>query len=238
MAVLVAALALGLTGCIVRRASEGGDRTESREVSDFDTVDFSGFGKVEVVQGDEYALELSGPTDLVDRIETEVHGSTLYIGRKPGWELWFWGFGDRSVDMVITVPELKQLRVAGAGEITIDGLSGESFEFDLSGAGSLKGSDLDLSELVIDMSGAGSAVLSGKADDQEIVISGAGEYDGKELESRTARIDMSGAGSAQVWATESLDIVAAGAGGVDYWGNPDVRQEVSGAGTVNDRGDK
>jgi len=236
--VLAVLLVLGLSGCIVRRASDTDTTTESRDVQDFTAVDFAGFGNLTIVQGDQYELELSGPTDLVDRIETEVHGDTLYIARDAKWEIWILGLGNRQVDITITVPELKELNVEGAGVVTIDELEGESFEFDLSGAGELRGADLKLGDLVVDMSGAGSAKLSGQVDTQKVVISGAGEYDAEDLESRMTTVDMSGAGSASVWATESLDVTAAGAGGVKYWGDPDVRQEVSGAGSVSDQGDK
>lgn len=235
---LVVALAFGMSGCIVRRASETDTTTESREVDEFSAVDFSGFGNIQVVQGDEYGLQLSGPTDLVDRIETEVRGDTLYIDRDGSWEIWILGMGNRQVDITITVPELKELKVEGAGLVNIDGLEGASFEFDLSGAGALEGKDLKLGELIVDMSGAGAATLSGQADVQKVAISGAGEYNAEELETRVTSVDMSGAGSADVWVTQTLDITADGAGTVNYWGDPDVRQEVSGAGTVHDQGDK
>jgi len=235
---LIVVLSLGLSGCIVRRASDTDTSTESRDVDGFNAIEFAGFGDVKIVQGDEYDVELSGPTDLVERITTEVHGDTLYIGRDSKWELWILGTGNRQVDIAITVPELEKIKVEGAGVVNIDGLEGESFEFDLSGAGELRGKDLNLTELVVDMSGAGSATLSGVAQTQQVVISGAGEYDAKELKSRKTSVDMSGAGSAMVWATETLDVEAAGAGGVKYWGDPDVRQEVSGAGSVSDQGDK
>jgi len=235
---LVVALAFGMSGCIVRRASDTDSTTESREVDEFSAVEFAGFGDLEVVQGDEYSLQLSGPTDLVDRIETEVRGDTLYIDRDGSWEIWILGMGDRQVDITITTPELKELKVEGAGVVNIDGLEGDSFEFDLSGAGQLQGRNLRLVELIVDMSGAGAADLTGMVDTQKVVISGAGEYNAKDLETRVTSVDMSGAGSANVWATETLDVSADGAGTVKYWGDPDVRQDVSGAGTVDHQGDK
>lgn len=238
LAALITVLALGLSGCIVRRAEDVDNRTETRNVSKFDEVDFSGYGRVEVVPGDTYELELNGPADLLNKIKTEVRGDTLYIGRDAGWEIWLFGMGDRKIDITITVPMLSRIKVAGAGDVIIDGMEADSFEFDLSGAGTLRGDDLRLGELLIDMSGAGSASLSGRVDDQEIVISGAGEYEGGDLESKRTRVDMSGAGNATVWATESLDIEASGAGSVKYWGDPDVNQDVSGAGTVHGLGDK
>lgn len=235
---LVAALVVGLSGCVLRRAEESEARTESRDVEAFDEVEFTGYGTLKIEQGPDYAVEVSGPGDEIDRLKTEVRGDTLVIGQEERFEFWLFGWGTREVEVRMTVPDLSKVQVSGAGDVNIDGLETESFEFRLSGAGQLTGRDLDLGELVVEMSGAGRAELSGAADSQEIVISGAGEYDAADLETRDTRIDMSGAGTATVWAEDTLDVKASGAGSVNYYGNPDVDSDVSGAGTLDDRGDR
>lgn len=236
---LVAVLAVGTSGCVIRRAESSERTVDTRDVGEFGSVDFEGFGDLTIVQGSAYEVELSGPADLVEKTSTEVHGSTLEIKRDARWEVWILGSGNRHVDVTITVPdELEELSVAGAGTVNIDGYEGKSFRFELSGAGSLEGEDVKLEDLVVDMSGAGQADLSGVVDEQEVTISGAGEYKAEDLESEITRIDMSGAGAATVWATKTLDIKASGAGDVKYWGDPDVTQEVSGAGSVKGLGDK
>ena len=236
MASLIAALVLGLSGCVLSPVEAAEDRTESRDVSGFDAVDFAGIGNLEVVQGSRYELELSGSGDVLDRVRTEVSGDTLRIDSDNGWWPWLFRSNVESIDVKLTVPELSRLEVSGLGEVNIDEFAGDSFEFRLSGAGELQGRNIDFDELVVELSGAGKVDLSGRARSQEIRISGAGEYDARDLESADALVVMSGAGSAKIWATDTLDAEASGAGSVDYWGDTNVTSDVSGAGSIHDRG--
>ena len=238
LVMLIVTVAAALSGCVVRRAEDTETRSETRTVSGFDEVEFSGYGSLDIVQGDRFELELTGPADLVERTETEVKGDTLFIGQKASWTFWLFNVGSRKIDVRLVVPELSAVEVSGAGDVTIDGLEGDSFEFRLSGAGELSGSDLDLDELTVDMSGAGKTELDGTADNQDITVSGAGEFDGRDLKGRDVRIEMSGAGKATVWAEDDLEIQASGAGSVEYYGNPNVTSDLSGVGSVEDRGER
>lgn len=237
VAVVVAALALGLSGCIVRRVEIEEPRSESRPIDGFDEVSFSGYGDLTVKEGSRYDVEIRGPQSALDRVKTEVRGDTLYIEWQNGWFSW-WQFSDSKLDIVVTTPSITRLELSGAGEVTMDGFSGDEFTFDLSGAGSFDAQDIEFDELLITMSGAGSADVSGVVKSQSVSISGAASYDARDLESRTAEVEMSGAGSATVWAADRLDIELSGAGSVEYYGNPKITQDVSGLGSVQGRGER
>lgn len=238
VAMMVAVLAVGLSGCIVRRVESGPDRTESRDVSDFDEVSFSGYGTMTIKQGGRYSLKLSGPSEVVDRVSTEVRGDTLYIDWDTPRLSFFGPFTETDLNIELTVPDLSLVEVDGAGSVEIDGLETERFGFELAGAGELRLEDLDVEELTVDLSGAGSADISGKATDQSLTVSGAGSYDARDLESSSATVEMSGAGSAVVWAKDMLDVEVSGAGSVEYYGSPTVSQNISGIGSVNSRGSR
>lgn len=235
---LVVVVMLGSSGCVLRQVDSGAERTETREFPNFDSVDFSGFGRLEVEQSDEFGMELTGTETSLDRVVTEVRGDTLYIHHRTRWAPWFWDVRSQRLDIRLTVPELSRLTVAGAGEVTVDALEGDEFRFDISGAGDFTARDIDVRELRVTLSGAGSVRVSGSAEDQSVTISGAGNYDARDLESDTVRVDLSGASSATVWATESLDIKASGASSVDYYGDPEVSSDMSGAGSVTARGER
>lgn len=235
---LVGVLILGLSGCILRPAGSSESRTESRDVDGFDSVDFEGWGDLTIEQGNEFKMTVTGPEDLVKRLKTEVRGDTLRIYMEPRAEFWWFGFGNRSLDIAVTLPELKAFELDGAGTVDIDGVETEVLELDLSGAAELSATGLDVDELVLDMSGAGEAQVSGQARTQDIEISGAGNFDGGHLEGSDVTTVMSGAGSATVWATRNLDVVVSGAGSVKYYGDPDVNRETSGAGSIEGLGDR
>ena len=234
--VLVVMMIVGVSGCVVRPVDTGGTRTETRDVSGFDAIELSGFGSMHIEQGEDYEVELSGSESVLDRTETEVRGSTLRIGQYRQWSIWPFFTGPQRLDVRVTVPSLERVTVSGAGDVSIEGLEGERFEFRLSGAGDLTARDVDLDALRVELSGAGSARISGKARTQEVVLSGAGDYDGRDLESSDARVEVSGAGSVVVWAEERLDVQASGAGSVEYYGDPRVRSDVSGVSSVTGRG--
>lgn len=237
IAAMVAALALGLSGCIVRRVEIEKPSSESRRIDKFDAVSFSGYGGLTVKEGSRYDVEIDGPQSAVDRVKTEVRGDTLYIEWQDGWFGW-WRFSDSQLDIVVTTPSIERLELSGAGEVKMDGFTGDAFTFDLSGAGSLDAQDIEFDELSITLSGAGGADVSGVVGSQSVSISGAASYDARDLECRDADVEMSGAGSATVWATDRLDIRLSGAGSVDYYGTPKVTQDISGLGSVQGRGDR
>lgn len=238
LAVLAIVLVLALPGCIVRRVDSGDVRTESRDVEGFNQVVFDGYGNLTVEQGDTYSLELSGTQSVLDQVTTKVSGDRLYIDFSTGPRIWLFNIGEQRLDIKLTVPELTELEVNGAGDVTMDSIKGDKLEYRLSGAGKLSARDIEVRDLTIKMSGAGAAEVGGKATVQDISISGAGSYDARDLESRDAVVEMSGAGQAIVWATGTLDITASGAGSVEYYGNPDVTSNVSGAGSIHDRGSR
>jgi len=236
LAAMVVVLALGLSGCIVRRVDVGPDRSESRDVEGFEKVSFSGFGTLLITQGSGYELEVSGSSDVLDELRTEVRGDTLYIDwDTPRWTL-FRPLNDSELRMELTVPDLSEVDVDGAGEITVDGLETRELEIDLSGACQLWVNDLEAKSLTFELSGAGSAELSGRVSEQRAMISGAGSYNARDLESASTEVEMSGAGSAIVWAEDTLDVEVSGAGSVEYYGSPEVNQNISGLGSVSGRG--
>lgn len=236
--VLAAVLMLGLSGCILRPAGSSQEKTETPDLKDFDSIDFEGWGNLTIEQGDEFEVTITGPGDQVDRLKTEVRGDTLRMYMAPRAEFWLFTFGNRALDIHVTMPELTALEVDGAGMVEIDGVQTEAFELDLSGAADVQAHDLDVKELLVILSGAGTARMSGTAVTQDIEISGAGDFDGGDLEGRDVTLDMSGAASSRVWATSSLDVVVSGAGSVEYYGDPDVDRDISGAGTIDGLGDK
>ena len=234
--ILAVMMLVGVSGCVVRPTDTGSPRTETRDVSDFDAIELSGFGSMVIEQGEDYEVELSGPASVLERTDTEVRGGTLRIGQYRQWSIWPFFRGPQRLDVRVVTPSLERVTVSGAGDVSIDGLEGERFEFKLSGAGDLSARDVDLDRLVIELSGAGSARVTGTVDTQEVTLSGAGDYDGRDLESQNARVEVSGAGSVVVWAEERLDVRASGAGNVEYYGDPQVRSDVSGVSSVTGRG--
>jgi hypothetical protein len=209
LAVVALGAALGLEGCIVGTEKEGSgvEASESREVDSFSRISLSGAADVVVTVGEAQAVTVRGDDNLLGDVKTEVDDGRLKISED--------GQLDPKVGITveITVPDLEEVDVSGAGDVTVEGLRGEVFRVDVSGAGNVE--------------------ASGRVDRVEAEISGAGDVRLTELVARDATADISGAGSIRLHATESLTASVSGAGSVVYTGDPaKVETDVSGAGQV------
>ncbi|NTV37818.1 MAG: hypothetical protein HGA82_01265 [Anaerolineales bacterium] len=54
--------------------------SETRQVSGFTAVDFSGAGEVEIIQDGTESITIETDDDVMEHVTTEVHGGTLYVG--------------------------------------------------------------------------------------------------------------------------------------------------------------
>jgi hypothetical protein len=241
---VVAALSLVVGACtsigdLVDQANQivgsGVGATEERPVGAFDTIRFEALGDVHITIGTSESLTIEADDNLLERITSEVRGSTLVISLERGFAI----VPKHGVTYGITVPSLRLLDVSGVGDIEVGPIEAKEFKLDLSGVGDvwLTGVDVDL--LTIDYSGVGSVAARGVAVRQDVSLSGVGSYDGADLETRETTIAASGTGGATIWATDSVDITASGVGSVRYWGNPtDTSVTSSGIGGIESLGDR
>jgi hypothetical protein len=209
--------------------------TETREVSGFDAVVFSGAGEVEIIQDGTESISIETDDDVMQYVETEVRGGTLYVG------LEFHGipsFYPTKMNVTLHVADLTSISTSGAWSVQAGSIETGSLEARISGTGSIRIDLLTATDLDVDISGAGEMEIAGQVPSQRIGISGTGKYLAGDLQSETVRIDISGAGNATVWATESLDVTISGTGQVDYYGSPRVSLNESGSGDLTSLGDK
>jgi len=187
--------------------------TESRSVSNFDSISLSGSGDVIINQDGEESLTIETDDNVMQYITSEVRGGTLNLGTENLTS----GSPTRLV-FTVGVDDLTGLSISGSGNIKADGIQTDRLDVGVSGSGDLE--------------------LEGEATRQEIDISGSGKYRGGNLRSETADISVSGSGDVTVWAIDSLDVSVSGSGSVDYYGSPAVNSSTSGSGNVNSLGEK
>ncbi|MCC7352488.1 MAG: DUF2807 domain-containing protein [Anaerolineae bacterium] len=216
---------------------------ETREVSDFDRVVFSGFGELAIRQGEIESLTVEADDDIMPKIETRVSSGTLLIGYRHGGllDILNWTtlvIGGRSIRFNLTVKKLTGLECSGAGSTVAAALATDHLHLRLSGAGNITFDQLMAEKLEVELTGAGSINVSGKVTEQKSRCSGVGSYRAGSLESQKAAVRLSGAGSATVWAKDELDAEISGVGSVEYYGSPRVSQGVHGVGSVKSLGNR
>ncbi|MEZ4664556.1 MAG: head GIN domain-containing protein [Caldilineaceae bacterium] len=211
--------------------------TEERPVSDFTRVDFTGFGELTLVQGDNEALTIETDDNLLPYIKTSVSGDTLTIG----FARRFWlplVRPTQSIRYRLTVKTLDHLDFSGAGTVTAATLHADSLTLVESGAAEINLANLTANALTVEMSGSGSLGLAGEVTRQTVELSGLGSYAAGDLASQSAQINLSGVGEATLWVREQLDADMSGAGTIRYYGSPQVNASSSGIGAVKRLADK
>jgi len=218
------------------KAGSGNVVAETRDIEDFHAIELGYPAQVTVTQGSSVSVEIEADDNFLPGLQTRVRNDTLEIFYKTE-------NGERvnpskAVKITIIVKELDDVRIDGAGDVTVESIEADKLGISVSGAGDVDLKDITVNKLSVDLSGAGNVVASGDADQFDLTISGLGSFKGQDLHTKSTNIEMSGAGSAVVWVDDELDAQISGTGSIDYYGSPSVTKQVSGVGSISNKGDK
>ena len=218
-------------------AGSGVVKTETRQVSDFDSIDIDFPAEITVKQGKSESVTLEAEDNLLPQLALDVRDGTLHFENTE--RRWSERVNPtKPVLITITVVDLKQVQFSSAGKMLIDSLKTDSLELSVSGAGDLTLNDLDVNTLEFRLSGAGNIHVDGTTESLQVNISGFGNFNGGDLKSQDAAVNISGAGSATTWVEQELQARISGAGSINYYGDPNVSRTISGAGSINKAGTK
>jgi len=205
------------------------------DVEEFQGLRFKSVGRVYLLQGDACELKMEGNEDILRKIKTEVVDGVLSItfqSDAADWTGLSWIGKEHRIRYFVTVKELQEIDMAGAGTIHGETLQGDSLSLKHSGAGRLVLKDLHFTDLDVNLGGLGEIRLSGEVQSQHVDLSGAGSFHGEDLQSQEGQVAISGAGSARVWVEGSLKANVSGAGSIKYKGNPSLDQSNTGLGSI------
>lgn len=235
---ILSVLALTLSACTINMVTGSGRlTTESRNVSNFDSLMFAGIGDVTIVQGNSEGLKIEAEDNIMPKIITEVRGTQLYIGfERESWQDII--RPTKSIKLTLGVKNLKSMEISGVGSLNADSLNTDSLIVRVGGAGGVNLRNVDISNLSAVMSGAGNVDISGKVNFLDATLSGVGNFACGDLQAQSAEVRVTGAGSATVWVSDSLTVNITGAGSVSYYGSPKITKTITGVGVVNTLGSK
>ena len=231
---------------------------ETRNVGTFTKISFRLPGKLYLRQGSPQKVEVEAKGDVLKKIETEVEGSKLVIGKESNWTDWNWGDDDDQIKVYITVKDIDGLSVSGSGDLIGETkiVTGD-LDLNVSGSGSLK-IEADASGAVDgNVSGSGDLILKGKCRSFESNVSGSGKVSLTTSITETADFGVSGSGkieasgsaatvkatisgSGKVLAanleTNKCDVRISGSGDVEINVKNELDANISGSGTVSYKG--
>lgn len=238
-AVITGALVFDSIPKIERLVSDEADRgeitTRTFDQKDFDYIVVSRDAHDVTVQyGEEFAIEATGNELDVNDIEIEKNASRLYIERTDRY-FCFFGCQIRPLEITVTMPRLRGVRLGGASTASISGFTKETtdtvVEFYLTGASKADVS-IDATKVDATVYSASLLTLTGSANIFDLTASSAARVDADEFIASDIKADLSSASNASLNAVETLDVNVRNASTVTYLGNPVVTDAVSTSGTL------
>jgi hypothetical protein len=211
------------------------------------TVDLSGPINLTLRQGTKATLDVRGEQRLLANVDTTVEGGRLHIGprgillrhRQP-------------IDVTLVLPALEHLNIAGSGQSTVSGFSGERIDLNVDGTAGLRFNgryrEIDAGlhgsgeaeitggnceRVTADVMGTGRMTLVGATRELRAAMTGSGELDARHLRAEDANLTHKGSGTSAVYASKHVQVELMGSGDVTVYGNPDKREiSRNGSGSV------
>lgn len=228
---------MAIVGCSVD--SDAGDvklsgqnGARSYNVANFDEISAYGPDTVIVKVGGPFSVKAEGDTALLDRLEVEVKGSDLRIGRKRTGGVQIGG-NNGAVTFTVTLPAIKAASLAGSGDMQIDSVAAAKFEAKMAGSGNLAIDAIKADDLDVSIAGSGGVKLAkGSIGHQEYSIAGSGSVEAMGVASKTVDISIAGSGDLKLAASEKANVSIMGSGDVDIVGTTQCSVRKMGSGDV------
>jgi hypothetical protein len=169
---------------------------QARTVPSFTSISNSGPISLAIEVGKTQSLVASGSDTFLEKLSTEVVDGQLRIKLKDKSLGSTWG----DPKVVITMPRLTRLEIAGAGDTTLVHMSGDSLDVRFTGVGSLK--------------------AEGTVKSLTLNVGGVGSIDTRSLHADSVNVNVGGVGSVRVYASTRLDAAVGGVGSLTYYGDP------------------
>jgi len=132
--------AAALAGCHPQFRDDGGATvSKNYSVGAFEQIEVAGPYEVEVRTGLNRSVAGSGSQKLLEHTQVDVEGDKLVIRPENQHGFFHWGWGNHGkAHFVVTVPQLSGATIAGSGGITVDKITGNTFEGEIAGSGDLQ----------------------------------------------------------------------------------------------------
>jgi phage FluMu protein Com len=189
--VMTAALALVFATAALAQSKS----SMTLDLRDFDAIEIGGAYKLDVIVGEDFSIELSGPAAEMERVEATLKNGALVLGSRKRLRS-----DTRGVKAVVTMPALNRLAVSGVAGADISGVRAKEFKLDLSGVGEV--------------------IIAGSCEKLLARVSGVGEVDAQSFQCRAVDVKVAGVGEARVYASESVAAEVSGMGGIMVYGSP------------------
>ena len=218
-------LLIFITSCKRSLRGKGPIEVRSIQVSDFSKIRLEIPADVTIVIADSFNCAITSQANIIDAVKVDVSGNELTISSD-------YNFDDTNIEMVISLPGLKQVAINGSGNMkTLNVIKSKTLKLYINGSGSMD-IDAEADKILAEINGSGSCKINGSAKSFDCNINGSGDLHGFDLASIESQVEINGSGDAEVMATDLLDASIRGSGNIFYKGSPHLKSEIVGSGTI------
>lgn len=197
----------------------------------FDGVILESNCDVQLIQSNQFRVEVEGYESLMPFVETYISQGQLVVRLDPDFRYRY-----NNIVVRIYAPDVWEITNAGSGKICTNNRHDFGTELRVVNSGSgdviLRG-DADLANLTI--SGSGDVVLDGVGAELEAKLTGSGDLEAFGFDVSEAEMHLTGSGYAKIDVYRLLEAWVSGSGDVIYEGSPRVVASISGSGQVRRR---
>jgi hypothetical protein len=201
--------------------------TKTRNIGSYNEIKLMGSYDLTCVNDTSYDIDLTGESNILPYISTEISSNTLKVKEFPNTCL----RENYPIRIESYIPDLKGINLTGSGNIEVDTFSGNTIDLDINGSGNLFAT-LYYSKIYTDIDGSGDVEIYGKGDYANYEITGSGTIYALDCDHEHVDIEISGSGDVYVHCTKTLNIDISGSGNVYYTGYPQISSDISGSGQI------
>lgn len=199
----------------------------TRNVGEYTSVKTAGDYDVYLHADSTYDIVLTGESNILPYVNTEINGTELEIRDFPRTCL----RENSQVSLDTYCPSLKALTISGSGDMVADTFSGNVLDLNIYGSGNIEGT-FNFNDLNSNISGSGDIEIRGNINDGYYEINGSGDVNALFCYHQNATIEINGSGNVYIHVIDNLNIKIAGSGNVYYTGNPTISSQIYGSGTI------
>jgi len=223
---------LCISNCIYAQKTTIGNgvlTSEKRTTESYDKITLIGSINVELINGSEGKLVVSGDSNLINFVETTVNNNELIIKIKEKQSY----STKKNLKVIVPIQNIISLSLKGSGDITTkEHFVLPNLNIAINGSG-----DIDLNvnseKIYASVFGSGDLIIKGKTNYFNAEVKGSGDIKAKKLQSQNGLLNVNGSGDIVATVTNRLQAKVIGSGDILVFGNPnEVTKEIKGSGDI------
>jgi hypothetical protein len=209
---------------VIEKSEEEAERERINTMSDYNEVEISGFFDVTINQENgTHAISIDGTEDEEKKYKITQLGNTLkieYSGKKSFDLKDLSNLNLEETKITITLPELKGLKLKGAGEVEIENFDVDALDIEIFGPVSVTGNNLNADRLNVNLTGSAKLELIGHANSLDALVQGASTLKAFDFTVQNATLETTSASSAKVTVSGRLEMKEGISSKISYRGDP------------------